>query len=157
MRIALLVLAGLLILTLVTVLGCEMEPATPTPMPTLVRMEPVGIPTVTPSLHPEEEPTPTLEESLRTLIQCERVKANKSMGWGQGPGVVYSDDPRVTGRIQSGDYVRFLSVPNADGLVRVQVYPHDYRTVGQTDGKVWIDWGSLELFRLDLDVFTCEN
>ena len=141
MRIALLVLAGLLILTLVTVLGCEME----------------GTPTGAPSLQLEEEPTPTPEESLRTLIQCERVKANKSMGWGQAPGVVYSDDPRVTGRIQSGDYVSFLSVPNADGLVRVQVYPHDYRTVGQTDGKVWIDWGSLELFRLDLDVFTCEN
>ena len=121
MRIALLVLAGLPILMLVTVLGCEMEPE--------------GTPTVTPYLQPEEEPTPTVKESLRILIQCERVKANKSMGWGQAPGVVYSDDPRVTGRIQSGDYVRFLSVPNAHGLVRVQVYPHDYRTVGNSDWK----------------------
>ena len=143
MRIALLVLAGLPILMLVTVLGCEVEPE--------------GTPTATPSFQPEEEPTPTFEESLRILTLCERVRANKSMGWGQAPGVVYSNDPRVTGRIQSGDYFRFLSAPNADGLVRVQVYPHDYRTVGESDGKVWIDWGSLELFRLDLDVLTCDN
>ena len=143
MRIALLVLAGLPILMLVTVLGCEVEPE--------------GTPTATPSLQPEEEPTPTFEESLRILTLCERVRANKSMGWGQAPGVVYSNDPRVTGRIQSGDYFRFLSAPNADGLVRVQVYPHDYRTVGESDGKVWIDWGSLELLRLDLDVLTCDN
>ena len=101
MRIALLVLAGLPILMLVTVLGCEVEPE--------------GTPTATPSLQPEEEPTPTFEESLRILTLCERVRANKSMGWGQAPGVVYSNDPRVTGRIQSGDYFRFLSAPNADG------------------------------------------
>ena len=114
-------------------------------------------PAFSPPIQPREEPTPTFEESLRVLMQCERVKANKSMGWGQAPGVVYSDDPRVTGRVQSGDYVRFLSVPNADGLVRVQVYPHDYRTIGNSDGKVWIDWGSLERFRLDIDAFACED
>ena len=114
-------------------------------------------PTRTPTLLPVETPTPTFKESLQALVLCERVRANKSIGWGQAPDVVDSVDPRVTGRIEEGDYVRFQTTPNVDGLVRVQVYPHDDRTVGESEGKVWINWGSLELFRLDLVVFTCED
>ena len=143
------------------------EPASPTPAPpqatstTQPTPTPTVIPTPTPLPVATPEPTavstPTFEESLRDLTLCERVRAKKSMGWGQAPGVVGSDDPRVTGRIEAGDYVRFLTPPNADGLVRVKVYPHDGRPVGRTDDMVWINWGSLELFRLDRDMFSCEN
>ena len=126
------------------------------PEPTVVPTPtPTPLPVVTPE--PTVVPTPTFEESLRDLTLCDRVRADKSMLWGQAPGVIYSDDPRVTGRIQIGDYVRFLMAPNAEGLLRVQVYPHDGRLVGQSEGKVWIDWGSLERFRLDLNMFSCED
>ena len=123
-------------------------PSTPPPSPTQRPME-------TPE--PTAAPTPTFEESLQGLTVCERVMAKLSMGWGQAPGVIYSNDARVTGRIEQGDYVQFLTPPDGEGRVRVQVYPHDGRTVGQSEGKVWIDWGSLEQFRLDLDMFSCEN
>ena len=127
---------------------------TPTPTST---PRPVVTPTPTSTPLPVVTPTPTFRGSLQALTLCERVSAQMSMLWGQAPGVIYSDDPRVTGRIEQGDYVRFLTPPNEDGLVRVQVYPHDGRPVGQSEGKVWIDWGQLERFRLDLDMFSCED
>ena len=79
------------------------------------------------------------------------------MLWGQAPGDIYSNDPRVTGRINEGDHVRFLSAPNEEGFLRVRVYPNDGRTVGQSDGEVWIDWGELERFRLDKGMFSCDD
>ena len=80
------------------------------------------------------------------------------MRWAQAPGVIYSDDPRVTGNIEAGDYIQVLTPrPTSEGLIRVKVYPHDFREVGKTDGQVWIDWGGLEMFRFDLTAFTCEG
>ena len=161
MKYKVLLTAGLVVLMAACGGASTSEPtptATPEPTPTAATT-----PTSTPTpvsvetTEPIAVPTPTFEESLGILTLCERVKANKSMGWGQAPGVVGSDDPRVTGRIQAGDYVKFLMPPNADGLLRVQVYPHDGRKVGESEGKVWINWGSLEQFRLDLDMFSCEN
>ena len=79
------------------------------------------------------------------------------MLWGQAPGVIYSGDPRVTGRLEDGDYIRLLMGPNDDGQLRIKVYPHDYRAVGKTNDQVWIDWGSLLQYRLELIAFVCED
>ena len=79
--------------------------------------------------------------------------------WGQSPGTVYSDDPRVTGRLEEGDYIQILT-PQLDerGEIRVKVYPHDNRTVGKTDNQVWIHWGQLDTqYRFDLLAFVCEE
>ena len=99
--------------------------------------------------------TPTAAESLQEFTLCTHLKANKSLTWGQAPGVIYSGDPRVTGQIEQGDYVKVLSPPDEDGNIRVEVFPHDSRAVG-ADGKVWISWSALTQHRLDRDMFTCE-
>ena len=71
------------------------------------------------------------EESLQQFVLCDRLLAKKSMLWGQVPGVIYSGNPQITGRIEPGDYVRFLTPPTADGVIRIKVFPHDDRGGGQ--------------------------
>ena len=103
-------------------------------------------------------PTLTAEESLQQFVLCDRLLAKKSMLWGQAPGVIYSGNPQITGMIEPGDYVRFLMPsPNADGVIRIKVFPHDERVVGKTNNQVWISWVGLTRYRLDRDVFTCED
>ena len=73
-------------------------------------------------------PTLTAQESLQQFVLCDRLVAKKSMLWGQAPGVIYSGNPQITGNIEPGDYVRLLMPnPNADGALRIQVFPHDER------------------------------
>ena len=80
------------------------------------------------------------------------------MLWGQSPDVIYSGDPRITGNIEDGDYVRILTPnPNPDGAIRVKIFPHDGRAVGNTDDQVWINWRELIRFRLDQVMFTCQD
>ena len=80
------------------------------------------------------------------------------MQWGQAPGLVYSDDPNVTGQIEINDHIQILTPnPNEHGEIRVKVFPHDNRVVGKTDNMVWINWESIIRFRLDLQAFTCDN
>ena len=103
-------------------------------------------------------PTLTAEESLQQFVLCDRLVAKKSMLWGQAPGVIYSGNPQITGNIEPGDYVRLLMPnPNADGALRIQVFPHDERVVGKTNNQVWIDWEELTRYRLDREMFTCED
>ena len=141
--------------------------ATPTPQPaptsTLAIPESTVTPVPTstipipPTATASAESTPTADESLREFVFCDRLLATKSILWGQTPSVIYSGNPHLTGEIVPGDYVLLLMPqPNADGMLRVLVYPHDFRPVGQTDNMVWIDWGSLVRFRLDRIVLTCE-
>ena len=92
------------------------------------------------------------------FVLCERLRVKKSMLWGQAPNAIYSDDPRITGRIFPGDFVRILT-PKSDteGRVRIKVFPHDYRDVGKSDGQVWIDWATLARVEMEDDVFECED
>ena len=129
----------------------------PTPVPT-AEPGPAVTPTFVPTIEPTVESTPTAEESLQEFVLCDRVLANLQMRWGQAPGTIYSDDPRVYGNLEPGDYVQFLMPqPTENGEIRVKVYPHDNRTVGNTDNQVWIDWSGLIIFRLDREMFTCES
>ncbi len=101
--------------------------------------------------------TPTAAENLFSLLVCDRVRVNGSMYWGQAPGLIYSGDPRVSGQLQDGDYIRFLmSEPNDEGEIRIKVFPVDFREVGKTNDRVWIHWHMLITYRLDLHAFTCE-
>ena len=131
----------------------------PTATPTVAA--PVLEPTIAlpvPDAEPEPTATPTFQEALRQFVLCSRLVANKQMRWGQAPGTIYSDSPNVSGNIQAGDYIQLLMPqPTSEGVIRIQVYPHDGRAVGRSDGKVWIDWRGLELFRTDLWMFTCED
>ena len=136
-----------------------------TSIPTLTVQEPLPTaqiteePSATPS-KPDDNPipTPTADEALSAFVLCDRLRANLSMLWGQAPGIIYSGDPRVTGEVEEGDYVRFLmSEPNANGEIRIKVFPHDYRAVGNSNDQVWIDWDGLLQFRLDQVMFTCES
>ena len=123
---------------------CETEPTSKSELPT-----------ATP--RPAEDATPTAEQALREFTQCQKLKANKSLTWGQASGVIYSGNPSVTGQIEQGDYVRILTNPNAEGNLRIEVYPHDDRAVGKTDNRVWINWTELTRFRSDQFMFTCEE
>ena len=126
--------------------------ATPTP-------EPIVIDTPIPQSTPIATPvgTPTVEENFRAFLFCERLRVDASMLWGQAPGTIYDDDPRTSGRLQEGDYIRLLMEPNQDGLLRIKVFPHDNRTVGNSNDQVWIDWRSLIQHRLDTVAFVCES
>ena len=131
----------------------ELYPATPESTATTT-LEPAATVETTPELIP----TPTIDQTLLSFLLCDRLRAKLEMTWGQAPGVIYSGDPRVTGQIMPGDYVRLLtSKPNADGLIRVKVFPHDNRSVGKTDDQVWIDWAGLTRFRLESSMFECED
>ena len=112
----------------------------------------------TESSAPPSTATPTIEEALLSFVLCDRLKANMLMYWGQVSDAINTGDPRVTGDIEPGDYVRFLMPqPDANGTIRIEVYPHDHRAVGNTDNMVWIDWAGLVQFRLDQVMFTCED
>ena len=95
--------------------------------------------------------TPTAAESLRQLIACDRLQARLGLGWGLTPAAVYAGDPRRSGRIVPGDYVRILSGAPEDGHLHIDLYPHDGTEVRQ----VWIDWRQLTMFRADLRMFRC--
>ena len=121
--------------------------------------EPIVIDTPIPQSMPTATPvgTLTVEENLRAFILCERLRVDVSMLWGQAPGTIYDADPRTSGRLQEGDYIRLLMEPNQGGLLRIKVFPHDYRTVGNSNDQVWIDWRSLIQHRLDTVAFVCES
>lgn len=121
---------------------CEISIATPTPIP-----EPT----------PEVEVTPTIEEAFQQLVLCQRIRVTLQMRWGQTPATIYSNDPQVHGNLQAGDYIQFVSAVREDGKLRVKVYPHDGRAVGNSNDQVWIDWGELTRNRLELLVFECED
>ena len=113
-----------------------------------------------PTPSPGSVATPTFDEYLRSLILCHnKVKVMSGITWGQAPDTIYSDDPRVTGRLEEGDYIQILTPQlNEYGEIRVKVYPHDNRTVGKTDNQVWIHWGQLDTqYRFDLIGFVCEE
>ena len=102
--------------------------------------------------------TPPLDVILRDMVFCQRLRVDKGMLWGQSPTVIHSGDPRVTGELKPGDYIRLLGTRLTDeGALRVQVYPHDYRAVGQSEDKVWITVDTLITLGLYEDVFTCED
>ena len=109
-------------------------------------------------LTPTATPEPlSISDNLTALIYCDRVRLEARMYWGQAPGLVYSGDPRVSGQLQQGDYIRFItSEPNEHGELRVKVFPHDGRAVGKTNDQVWISWETVTQYRLDLVVFKCE-
>ena len=111
-----------------------------------------------PTSVPSTSTTQTVEEALIDFVICDRLRANLLMSWGQVPDLIYSDDPKVSGDIEPGDYVRFLMPePDASGSIWIEVYPHDHRAVGNTGNMVWIDWEGLVQFRLDQEMFTCED
>ena len=131
--------------------------ATPEPAPTSVPSVTPPPPTAAPTKEPEPVATPTPEESLRSLANCDRVLINLSMNWGQAPGLAHSGNPAVSGQLEEGDYITIITPnPSADGEIRVQVYPHDGRSVGLTNNQVWIDWAGIIRFRIDFNAFTCE-
>ena len=136
---------------------------TATPQPTAAP-EPTATPEPTPEPQPEStatpEPTPDVlsaAEHLQRLTLCERVTLLLGINWGQAPGLAYSGNPQVSGQLQQGDKLRFLTFePNAQGELRVEVFAHDGRAVGKTDNKVWISWETATQYRLDLFAFQCE-
>ena len=102
--------------------------------------------------------TPTVEESLLEFVLCDNLRVTGNTLWGQSPEAINSGDPRITGRLEEGDYIQLLMSSPVDGNLRVKVYPHDYRVVGKTDDQVWIDWQwTLVPHRLDRLAFTCED
>ena len=118
-------------------------PIPPTPRATSSIQAPTATATPETDSSDESQPirTPTAEEVMEGYIFCERLVVGGPIYWGQSPQVVFSMDPRVTGQLEEGDYVQILTPnPTEDGLIRVQVYPHDYRQVGQTNDQVWISW-----------------
>ena len=119
------------------------------PTPTVETAAEASVATVTPTL--------TAEEALQQFVRCDRLLAKKSMLWGQAPGVIYSGNPQITGRIEPGDYVRFLTPPTADGVIRIKVFPHDDRVVGKSNNRVWISWALLTWDRSWAWMFTCEE
>ena len=145
----------LLLVVIVIMVSCTNDDSPNTrPMPTS-RPHPTATPT--PTFAPRPVATPTANELLREFVLCDRLKANLGLLWGQTPNAIYSGDPRISGRIVQGDYVQILmGNPTEDGYLRVQVYPHDRRVVGD-DGQVWIDWRELIRFRADRLMFTCET
>ncbi len=150
----------LMVLAILSLVACNGQP---TPSPAAVQEPTTVPPTHTPAATSTSTPraegptsTPTVSESLLEFALCDRLRAQMSTVWGQSPATVHSGDPRVSGQIEEGDYVRFLmSRPTDDGLIRVQVFPHDNRQVGNTDDQVWISWKSLTRFRLDREMFVC--
>ena len=86
------------------------------------------------------------EESLsilREFAQADYLKIKRRMLWGQAPAVIYNNDPRTSGGIKPGDFVKILTPNPINGKVRIQVYPYDYRQIGKSKGRVWIDWEDL--------------
>ena len=104
------------------------------------------------------ETTMSAAEHLKSLVVCGRVTVLASMYWGQAPGLAYAGNPATSGQLEVGDVLRFLiPVPNADGEVRVEVFPHDGRAVGKSNNLVWISWETVTNYRLDLVAFRCDS
>ena len=109
------------------------------------------------------EPTPTVEQALEALIFCERLRLNEEIYWGISPSTLQDLDPRFSGTLDPGDYIRILTPESNNGAIRVKVYPHDLRSVSrESNDRVWIDWDILVLqpeYRVDILqlVFTCED
>ena len=138
-----------------------------TPEPTALAQIPIPAarpePTATPKIEPivEPTPTPTVDEALRAFLLCERLRLNEEVYWGISPTTLQNLDPRFSGTLEPGDYVRILTPESNNGAIRVKVYPHDLRSVNsESNDQVWIDWDILVLqpeYRLDQLVFTCED
>ena len=105
----------------------------------------------------EPQGTPTIEEALSQFTLCQRLRVTVQMRWGQAPATIYADDPKVWGNLEEGDYVQFISGVQDNGVVRVKVFPHDGRAVGNTNDQVWIDWKGLTQNRLDQHALECED
>ena len=144
-----------------SVVACSSSPPAPTPTATptpVATAAPTSEPTPTATAEPTATSTPTPEEALRAFVFCDRLRVDLGMMWGQAPGLAYQGDPRTSGSLEEGDYLRVLTpTPNADGEVRVQVFPHDGRVVGSTDDQVWISWAQLLPNRLDQIALVCED
>jgi len=101
-------------------------------------------------------------EHLKFLVMCEGVTVlvlgGRSIYWGQAPGQVYAGNPQTSGQFQLYDEIQFLmSEPNANGEVRVKVFPHDGRAVGKSDDQVWISWEEITRHRHDMHAFRCHS
>ena len=111
----------------------------------------------------EPTPTPTVEQALKAFIFCERLRLNEEIYWGISPSTLQNLDPRFSGTLEPGDYIRILTPESNNGAIRVKVYPHDLRSVNkESKDRVWIDWDILVLqpeYRVDILqlVFTCED
>ena len=120
-------------------------------------------PTPPPTTESIVEPTPTVEQALKALIFCERLRLNEEIYWGISPSTLQNLDPRFSGTLEPGDYIRILTPESNNGAIRVKVYPHDLRSVNkESKDRVWIDWDILVLqpeYRVDILqlVFTCED
>ena len=109
----------------------------------------------------EPTPTPTVDQALKAFILCERLRLNEETSWGISPSTLQNLDPRFSGTLEPGDYIRILTPESNNGAIRVKVYPHDLRSVNrESNDRVWIDWDILVLqpeYRFDQLVFTCED
>ena len=130
--------------------------ATPAPTP-----EPTPTPPPTTESIVEPTPTPTVEQALKAFLFCERLRLNEETYWGISPSTLQNLDPRFSGTLEPGDYIRILTPESNNGAIRVKVYPHDLRSVNrESNDRVWIDWDILVLqpeYRFDQLVFTCED
>ena len=92
---------------------------------------------------------------------CEKLALKEEVYWGISPSTLANLDPRFSGTLEPGDYIRILTPESNDGAIRVKVYPHDLRSVSsESDDQVWIDWDILIMqpeHRFDQLVFTCED
>ena len=154
------ILAGSLVI-LLTAVACGSEApgpvATTEPTTTVASSLPTNTPIDNRAIV-ETLSKPTIDQTLLSFLLCDQLRAKMEMIWGQSPATIYSDDPRFTGKIVPGDFVRLLMAkPDDDGHIRVKVFPHDFRAVGQTDDQVWIDWAELTRFRLESAMFECEE
>ena len=126
------------------------EPTAPAQMP---------IPSAAPA--PTATPTPTVEEALKALVFCEKLVLKEEIYWGISPSTLANLDPRFSGTLEPGDYIRILTPESSDGAIRIKVYPHDLRAVSsQSNDQVWIDWDILFVspdHRIDQLIFTCED
>ena len=134
-------------------LGLILSACGPSEKPAVVAV--TRVPTESPTAKPE---TLSAADHLKSLVVCGRVTVLASMYWGQAPGLAYAGNPATSGQLQQDDVIQFLmSEPNADGEVRVKVFPHDGRAVGKTDNQVWISWEAVSRNRIDLFAFRCES
>ena len=123
-----------------------------TPQPESARSTPTG------SMKTAVNATPVSRDgyTLSDFVLCDEIRLTKTILWGQAPGRAYSGDPRVSGRLEIGDRIRILTPNPRDGEVRVQVHPHDSRSVGNTANRVWISWDEIEQAGPE-NVFVCQN
>ena len=96
--------------------------------------------------------------ALQEFILCEKLKTKERLLWGQVPEAIYSNDLNISGKIQPDDYIKILTANNReDGTIRVQVFPSDGRVVGESKGRVWIDWASIVGGKSEHLMFECES